>query len=160
MEALVEKCLEPAHSREPELDSSKSPQGEIAAPITVYSRRETDENYKGVIAREGELRIVNCSDDLQWIVQRFKGGQWRNNSFHRSRQSLIRRYGPLGMTLALPEHHDNLEDESRCGMCGRIRGKPRGGLVRHLFCLADRGQRFQHVMACLPGPQARRWRLG
>ena len=99
MEALVEKCLEPAHSREPELDSSKSPQGEIAAPITVYSRRETDENYKGVTAREGELRIVNCSDDLQWIVQRFKGGQWRNNSFHRSRQSLIRRYGPLGMTL-------------------------------------------------------------
>jgi hypothetical protein len=26
--------------------------------------------------------------------------------FHRARQSLIRRYGPLDMILALPEHHD------------------------------------------------------
>jgi len=72
-----------------------------AAPITVDSRRETDENYKGIISREGDLRIVNCPDDLQWIVQRFKGGQWRNSSCRRSRQSLIRRYGPLGMILAL-----------------------------------------------------------
>ena len=111
MDALVEKCrLNHAHSPEPALDSLATPRAEIAAPITVYSRRGTDENYKGVIAREGELRIVNCPDDLQWIVQCFKGGQWRNRSFHRSRQSLIRRYGPLEMILALPEHHDGFKD--------------------------------------------------
>ena len=36
-----------------------------AAPITVYGRRETDEDYEGVIARHGDLRIVNCPDDIQ-----------------------------------------------------------------------------------------------
>jgi hypothetical protein len=65
MDALVETCLtERAHSPAPELDSSNSPQGEIAAPITVYSRQETDENYKGVVAWEGDLRIVSCPDEV------------------------------------------------------------------------------------------------
>ena len=106
MDALVETRLSKhAHSPKAGQDSSNSPQGETAAPIMVYSRREADENYKGIIAREGGLRIVNCPDDLQWIVQCFKGGQWRNKSFHRSRQSLIRRYGLLKMILAVPEHH-------------------------------------------------------
>ena len=150
LDALVEKCLlEHAHGPEPRLDSSKSAQAEIAAPITVYGRRETDENYKGIISRKGDLRIVNCPDDLQWIVQRFKGGQWRNSSFHRSRQSLIRRYGPLGMILALLEHHDSLEDEKRCRVCGRIRGKPRGGLARHLFCLSDRKDKSPEALVVL-----------
>src|SRR5262249_9668507 len=109
------------------LDSANYQQIEIAAPITVYSRRETDENYSGVISRDGELRIV-CPNDLQWIVQRFKGRQWRNNSFHRSRQSPIRRYGPLEVILALPEHHDDLRDEMRCVVCGRVKGRPKGGV--------------------------------
>ena len=66
MDALVEKrLLERAHSPEPRLDSPNYTRGEIAPPITVYSRRETDENYNGVIAREAELRIVKCPDDLQ-----------------------------------------------------------------------------------------------
>ena len=81
----------------------------IAAPITVYSRRETDEHYEGVISRNGDLRIVNCPNNLQWIAQRFNGGQWRNKSFHRERLSLVRRYGPLKIILALPEHHDGAE---------------------------------------------------
>jgi hypothetical protein len=151
MNALVEKCLlERAHSPEPRLDSSKSPEQETAAPITVYSLRETDENYKGVIAREGELRIVNSADDLQWIVQRFRGGQWRNNSFHRSRQSLIRGYGPLEMILALPEHHDDLRDEMLCAVRGRLQGRPKGGLVRHLFCLSDRKNKSPEAVV-VPG---------
>jgi hypothetical protein len=53
-----------------------------------------------VISREGDLRIVNCRDDIQWIIQRFNGGQWRNKSFHRTRQSLVRCYGPLQIILA------------------------------------------------------------
>jgi hypothetical protein len=43
-----------------------------------------------VIVRDGDLRIINCLDDIQWIAQRFTGGQWRNKSFHRSRLSLGR----------------------------------------------------------------------
>jgi hypothetical protein len=137
MDALVDKYApDPAHSPEPELDSSNPPQSEIAAPITVYSRRETDKNYKGVIAREGELRIVNCPADIQWIMQCFKGGQWRNKSFHRSRHSLIRRYGPLAMILALPEHHLSYEDERRCRVCGQGQAKER--VSTSPICLADR----------------------
>jgi hypothetical protein len=94
---------------------------------------------------------VNCHDDLQWIVQCFKGGQWRNKSFHRSRQSLIRRYGPLEIILALPDHHDGLEDERRCRMCGRVRGKPRGGLARYLFCLGR-----EPISALDEGPGSRK----
>jgi hypothetical protein len=147
----MDKCLiEHAHSPETGLDSTNYPQIEIAAPITVDSRRETDENYKGIIACEGELRIVKCPNDLQWIVQCFKGGQWRNKSFHRSRQSLIRGYGPLKMILALPEHHDDLRDEMRCAVCGRLQGRPKGGLVRHLFCLSDRKNKSPEALV-VPG---------
>jgi hypothetical protein len=133
--------LEAAHSVEPAPTSPPSPEEAIAAPITVYSRRETDEAYEGVIARSGDLRIVNCPDDIQWIVQRFTGGQWRNKSFHRSRHCLVRRYGALEMILALPERHDGdkpLIDSPHCNLCGRWKCKPRGGLPRHMFCLEAR----------------------
>ena len=127
--------LEAAHSVEPAPTSPPSPEEAIAAPITVYSRRETDEGYEGVIVRDGDLRIVNCLDDIQWIAQRFTGGQWRNKSFHRSRLSLVRRYGPLEIILALPEHHDGFVDlVNRCRICGRIATKPTDELPRHLFC--------------------------
>ena len=126
--------LEAAHSLAPCRDTQSPREDETSAPITVYSRRETDERYKGVISRDENLRIINCPNDLQWIVQCFKGGQWRNKSFHRSRQSLIRRYGPLEMILGLPEHHDSLDDERRCRVWGRIKGEPTSGLARYLFC--------------------------
>ena len=130
--------VERAHSRELQQDSSSATQEESPAPITLYSRRETDESYEGVIAREGDLRIVNCKYGIQWIVQRFKGGQWRNKSFHRTRRSLVR-YGPLKVFLALPEHHDGfVEAVLRCKVCGRINSKPVGGLPRHLYCLQER----------------------
>src|SRR4030095_13558045 len=101
---------------------------ETPAPATVYGRQESDESYEGVISREGDLRIVNCRDDIQWIVQRLTGGRWRNKSFHRTRASLIQRYGPLEMILALPEHHDGfVEAIPRCKFCGRIKTKHNGG---------------------------------
>ena len=60
--------LEAAHIVEPAPTSPPSPEEAIAAPITVYGRRETDEDYEGVIARDGDLRIVNCPDDIQPAV--------------------------------------------------------------------------------------------
>ena len=125
------------HSFVPCRDTQSSPEEETPAPATVYGRQESDESYEGVISREGDLRIVNCRDDIQWIVQRLTGGRGRNKSFHRTRASLIQRYGPLEMILALPEHHDGfVEAIPRCKFCGRIKSKPSGGLPRHTFCAA------------------------
>jgi hypothetical protein len=127
------------HSLAPCRDTQSSPEEETPAPATVYGRQESDESYEGVISREGDLRIVNCRDDLQWIFQRFRGSKWRSESFHRSRHSLIRRYGPLQIILVLPEHHDGFVDVvPRCQVCGRIKSKPTAGLQRHLFCVAER----------------------
>jgi hypothetical protein len=69
------------HSLAPCRDTQSSPEEETPAPATVYGRQESDESYEGVISREGDLRIVNCRDDIQWIVQRLTGGRWRNKSF-------------------------------------------------------------------------------
>ena len=88
---------------------------------------------------DGDLRIVNCRDDIQWIAQRLTGGRWRNKSFHRTRRSLVQRYGSLEIIMSLPEHHDGfVEVIPRCKVCGRIKSKPTGGLPRHMFCLAER----------------------
>ena len=121
----------------PEVDGRA--EEETEAPITVYGRRETDESYEGMICSDGDLRIVDCKDSIQWIAQRFTGGQWRNQSFHRTRASLITRYGPLKMILALPEHHDGfVEMVPRCKVCKRWKLLPRDGLTRHMFCIAVR----------------------
>jgi hypothetical protein len=95
------------------------------APTTVYTRREADEDYDGLVSRDGDLRIIKSRDDIQWIVQQFSGGRWRSKSYHRTRHSLIQRYGALEMILALPEHHDGfVELTPRCEVCGRIKSKP------------------------------------
>jgi hypothetical protein len=84
--------IDVGHSFVPCRDTQSPQEGETPAPATVYGRQESDESYEGVICREGDLRIVNCRDDIQWIAQRLTGGRWRNKSFHRTRVSLIQRY--------------------------------------------------------------------
>ena len=87
----------------------------FAAPATLYSapsHRESDEDYEQVIASTSSARVINCKDDLQWIVQRWSGGRWRNRSFHRERQSLIQAIrGTEASTsvLSLPDHHTDGE---------------------------------------------------
>src|SRR4029450_4034180 len=93
------------HSLAPCRDTQSSPEEKTPAPATVYGRQESDESYEGVVCREGDLRIINCRDDIQWIAQRLTGGRWRNKSFHRTRRALIRRYGPLEVVLGLPGDH-------------------------------------------------------
>jgi hypothetical protein len=61
--------LEAAHSLAPCRDTQSPREDETSAPITVYSRRETDENYGG---REGDLHIVNCSHGALRDVSRRK----------------------------------------------------------------------------------------
>jgi hypothetical protein len=60
--------LETGYSLTPCKDTQPPKEDKTPAPATVYGRQESDENYKGVISREGHLRIVNCPDDIQWIA--------------------------------------------------------------------------------------------
>jgi hypothetical protein len=131
--------LKSGYSLAPCRDTQPPKEDKTPAPATVYGRQESDESYEGVVCREGDLRIINCRDDIQWIAQRLTGGRWRNKSFHRTRRSLVQRYGSLEIIMALPEHHDGfVEVISRCKVCGRIKSKPTAGLPRHMFCLAVR----------------------
>jgi hypothetical protein len=85
--------------------------GAFAARAGVSGRRlrEEDDRYP-VIARIGpRLRVVECRDRLQWIVQALIGKRWRGKSFHRDRDALIRAVAPTGRALAilraLPAYH-------------------------------------------------------
>ncbi len=59
------------------------------------SHRETDENYLGVIAREGDWRVITCRDGIQWIMQRRRrseraaGVRWEAVGYYLSRDVLI-----------------------------------------------------------------------
>lgn len=59
--------------------------------LKTLSSRETDDNYAGVVLQIGPaIRVVSCSDDIQWLVQRRSGGRWRTHSFVRTRSTLVR----------------------------------------------------------------------
>jgi hypothetical protein len=84
-----------------------------AAPATLATRhlREYEDTYPRVIARlDSKTRIVECRDRVQWIVQKRSGNRWRGVSFHRDRDVLIERCGPMSRGAltalrALPPHH-------------------------------------------------------
>ena len=78
--------------------------------VPAASKSERDEGYGSVVVRlDDKHRVINCSDNLQWIIQRKRGQQWHGYSFHRCREVLIERSGAKGETLAvlqaLPEWH-------------------------------------------------------
>lgn len=79
------------------------------------SRRETDEDYSGVlaVAADRRYRVINCKDSIQWIVQRRDkvGGRWRSQAYYRRKASLLRDLGNLpdrgfvGTLQRFPEIH-------------------------------------------------------
>jgi len=86
---------------------------------TQQSARETDDSYRGAIARlSATRRVVRCRDDLQWILQARDGAsagaaRWRGSAYCRTREALLRLCGassaPVDPTAwhileALPEH--------------------------------------------------------
>ena len=78
--------------------------------LPAPSVREKDCGYIGVICHLNDrCRVINCKDDLQWVVQRLDGAYWRGVSFHRDRAVLIVRSGATGAALdvlrSLPEQH-------------------------------------------------------
>lgn len=62
------------------------------------SHRETDENYSGVIVREGDWRVIACRDGIQWILQRRRrseraaGVRWEAVGYYLARDPLIGRW--------------------------------------------------------------------
>jgi hypothetical protein len=55
------------------------------------------------------MRVIECRDSIQWIVQRWSPPYWRNVHHCRNRDVLIERSGATGDALeilrALPEMH-------------------------------------------------------
>jgi hypothetical protein len=46
-----------------------------AALTTPPTASELEESYPSV-AQWGDVRVIRCRDDIQWIVQRYSGGRW------------------------------------------------------------------------------------
>jgi hypothetical protein len=78
--------------------------------------QESDGAYPCLVMVSDKLRVINCRDDMQWIIQRRQGAdEWRGVSYCRTREALIRdarrRLGadlPLegpAILQALPERH-------------------------------------------------------
>ncbi|SJM33056.1 hypothetical protein [Mesorhizobium delmotii] len=57
------------------------------APMT---NKETSNNYGDIIVTLNDTtRIINCPNNIQWIVQTLSGRRWRSCSFWRRRDALI-----------------------------------------------------------------------
>ena len=104
-----------------------TPSGLPDAALIGLSVREKDSNYRSVIVRvDDKTRVISCKDNLQWIVQRYQGDQWRGVSFCRTREVLIREVrrrlrvreadplppcppAALAVLMTLPERHGEAE---------------------------------------------------
>ena len=83
--------------------------------VPQVSHREKDDTYPAIAMVSDKVRVINCKDDLQWIVQRRMGDEWRGLSFCRTRATLIRDTRrrlnadipaeALAILQALPEMH-------------------------------------------------------
>ena len=87
------------------------PDAETTARVPVFTPHRRDggegsDDYSHVVAIIGEkTRVIVCNEGIQWIVQHRKGGQWRGQSFCRTREALLRCSGHPNhpVLLALPE---------------------------------------------------------
>jgi len=66
-----------------------------AKGLPEISRRESDDDYVGVVARlNARWRVIECKDSIQWILQfatrRHVQTGWQGRSFLRSREGLLR----------------------------------------------------------------------
>ncbi len=68
----------------------------LTSSSTKPNRREGDEAYsKVIVVITDRIRIVECRDGIQWILQKRVSAktatkaQWRGLKYHRSREDLI-----------------------------------------------------------------------
>jgi hypothetical protein len=85
-----------------------------AAPTGLQRRLigESEEAYPMVVVSlSDKLRIVDCRDQMQWIVQKRQSGRWLGISYHRCRDVMIERWCSgadtmaLSVLMALPSFH-------------------------------------------------------
>ena len=75
----------------------------------LTGHREKDDAYPAIARLSTTVRVIECKNGIQWILQRRYGDQWRGIAYCRTRDALIReakKLAPADALLALPEHHD------------------------------------------------------
>lgn len=75
-------------------------------PAPLRGLEERCDAYPAV-ARFDRRRVIRCRLDLQWILQRHKGGRWRDLAYCRDKDVLLERIGladprALAVIAALP----------------------------------------------------------
>ena len=78
----------------------------VVAAFSGRGVRERDDAYPHV-ARVGDVRVIECRDRIQWILQRRrKSGRWLDLGYFRNRDTLIERSRLDAVELrALPPYH-------------------------------------------------------
>ena len=103
--------IERGHSREARSRGRDKARGPSGAPAGAGRARfkEGEDAYPALAHLGAQIRVIDCKDGLQWILQRRVGKRWRSISFHRDRDVLINRCGASGDALdilrALPGRH-------------------------------------------------------
>jgi hypothetical protein len=69
----------------PVLDALKRP----SATVSGLYCREGDDDYRAIYLSDA-VRVIDCSNGLQWIVQRKSGGAWRGLSYCVTKKALLR----------------------------------------------------------------------
>ena len=112
---LLVKCCADRDSPDPYPRNVEAPSPALIAVPARQSRREKDEAYPCIARLNARWRVICCRDDLQWILQRLDGDQWRGNSFCRTREVLLQRIAErcgevnataLDLIRALPERYE------------------------------------------------------
>lgn len=84
------------------------------SPAQRTDHREEADGYRGEVFRRGDLRIAECRDGLQWLLQRERptrtagGAAWRTLAYCVTRKALTRLYtahsgAPVPELAELPE---------------------------------------------------------
>ena len=87
------KALSPARAARGDQASepTSAQEGAILAVRGFLARNESAEAYPHVIVRlSHKVRVINCKDAMQWLVQTVGGGKWNGLSFCVTREALIR----------------------------------------------------------------------
>ncbi|RLP23895.1 hypothetical protein [Mesorhizobium sp. YM1C-6-2] len=54
------------------------------------SQKESAPDYRDVVVQiSPAARIINCKDNIQWIVQTLKGGRWRSENYWTWRNPML-----------------------------------------------------------------------
>jgi hypothetical protein len=88
-------CQNREHSEPPQ-----EPQSDAFPALTTRRQslrgiRESDDAYPVLVHISDKLRVIECRDGIQWILQTRSDNRWRDLGYHRDRDVLIERCGPI-----------------------------------------------------------------